>query len=127
MSEKSGISMYIRLQIAFLFQFAIWGSWNVVLGGYPGIQGVGLAYSAFALGALFAPLIGSIVDTRLAAQKMLCILHFIGGAALIACGLICVNVGIGNTLPKWPVLILILLHGLAYMPSLPLINAVVFK
>lgn len=52
---KGGISAYVRLQIAYALEFAIWGCWSYALGTYASVVGVnvGKLYSAFALGALF--------------------------------------------------------------------------
>jgi len=34
MTENKVRCVYPRLQLAYLLQFAIWGSWSVALGGY---------------------------------------------------------------------------------------------
>ncbi len=34
MTENKVSYVYPRLQLAYLLQFAIWGSWSVALGGY---------------------------------------------------------------------------------------------
>ncbi len=117
--------MYVRLQLAYLLQFAIWGSWNIALGALAAQKGFepGLLYSFFAFGALFSPLIGPIADSKLAAQKVLAILHFLGGATLLACGV----VSGAETVNMTVLTALMFVAGLAYMPSLPLINAIVFK
>ncbi|MDO4586182.1 MAG: MFS transporter [Planctomycetia bacterium] len=133
MSENKVMFVYPRLMIAYLFQFAIWGSWSYALSAYPGIdgnvwifKGVGGLFSAFALGALFSPLIGPIADSKFAAQKVLAFLHLICGMALLSCGVICQKAGTGSV-PYFPILAMMFLAGLTYMPSIPLINAVVFK
>jgi len=129
--------VYPRLQLAYLLQFAIWGSWSVALGGYlfgkmTGAQ-IGMLFMAVPIGAIVAPMfIGPIADKYFSAQKMLGVLHLIGGAALVACGMICSNAvakadGGAVTVPFLPIMILMLIDGLCYMPSIPLINAVVFK
>ncbi|MBO7679651.1 MAG: MFS transporter, partial [Thermoguttaceae bacterium] len=123
-----------RLQLAYLLQFAIWGSWSIALGGYmfgkmTGGQ-IGALYQAVPIGAIVAPLfIGPIADRFFSAQKMLGVLHLISGAALIACGVISAHAEAAGqaVVPFWPIMILMLISGLCYMPSIPLINAVVFK
>ena len=54
---KGGVAMYVRLQIAYALEFAIWGCWSYSLGSYGKEHSiaVGALYAAFALGALFAP------------------------------------------------------------------------
>ena len=119
------LKMYGRLQFAYLMQFAIWGSWNIALGALSAAKGFnpGVLYAWFAFGALFAPVIGPLADSKFAAQKVLSFMHFLGGAALIACGNISNAETVDMNLFKW----LMFAAGLAYMPSIPLINAVVFK
>jgi len=122
------IMVYPRLCIAYFCQFAIWGSWAIALGSYAGsvleLDNIGWLYNAVPLGALIAPLfIGPIADRYFAAQKVMSLLHFIGGLALLACGVICVS-GMAN----FPLLMgLMLLAGICYMPTMGLINSVVFK
>ena len=127
---KSTSGIYPRLCIAYFCQFAIWGSWAGALGGYttgvlnlPGSQ-VGWLYAAIPLGAVISPLfIGPIADRFFAAQKVIALLHFIGGLCLAAAGLLCAT---GNQ--SFPLLMgLILLSGVCFMPTIPLINTIVFK
>ncbi|MBQ9874992.1 MAG: MFS transporter [Thermoguttaceae bacterium] len=124
--EKSGgLSMYPRLQFAYLLQFAIWGSWNIALGALAAEKGFnpGALYSFFALGALFAPLIGPIADKKFAAQKVLAFMHLVGGLTLLYCHKVVSADVVNMTTLK----ALMFVAGLAYMPSIPLVNAVVFK
>ena len=137
MSENKVTCVYPRLQLAYLLQFAIWGSWCVALGGY--LNGkmsgphIGYLYMAIPWGAIIAPMfIGPIADRWFAAQKMLGLLHLISGAALAACGVICAQAEAGAaggavTVPFGPLMVLMLVSGLCFMPSIPLINTVVFK
>jgi len=126
-----GTLVYPRLCLAYFCQFAIWGGWAIALGGYVGgvlnFEGyqIGWLYAAIPLGAIIAPLfIGPIADRYFAAQKVLFVLHFIGGLALLACGLHCVM----SPEPSFPLLMaLLLLSGICYMPSIGLMNSVVFK
>ena len=129
--------VYPRLQLAYLLQFAIWGSWSVALGGY--LNGkmsgphIGALYMAIPWGAIIAPMfIGPIADRYFSAQKVLGLLHLIGGAALVACGVICAQAelhaaGAAVVVPFGSLMVLMLISGLCFMPSIPLINTVVFK
>ena len=69
---KGGVAMYVRLQIAYALEFAIWGCWSYALGSFCGEYGIeqGKLYAAFAFGALFAPVVGPIADKKFAAQKV---------------------------------------------------------
>src|SRR5262245_49645467 len=80
----------LKLQLAlFMFlQYFIWGSWYVSMGGYLaklefGGQEIGLAYGAFAIGAMIAPFfVGLIADRYFASEKMLGVLGLFGGLIL---------------------------------------------
>lgn len=137
MSEQKVSFVFPRLQLAYMLQFAIWGSWSIALGGYmigkmTGAE-IGYLFMAIPIGAIVAPMfIGPIADRYFAAQKMLGVLHLISGAALVACGVICSQAqtaaaGGQVVVPFMPIMVLMLISGLCYMPSIPLINAVVFK
>lgn len=139
MSEQTGNKVscvYPRLQLAYLLQFAIWGSWSIALGGYMSgkletvnigswVLGDGMIYNAYPIGVILAALfIGPIADRYLAAQKMLGILQLIGGLALCSAGYICSS---ADKIAFWPLFSLMLVSGICYLPTIPLINAVVFK
>lgn len=137
MTENKVRCVYPRLQLAYLLQFAIWGSWSVALGGY--LNGkmsgphIGYLFMAIPLGAIIAPMfIGPIADRYFSAQKMLGLLHLISGAALLACGVICTQAeahaaGGAVVVPFASLMVLMLISGICFMPSIPLINTVVFK
>jgi nucleoside transporter len=137
MTETKVRCVYPRLQLAYLLQFAIWGSWSVALGGY--LNGkmsgphIGYLFMAIPLGAIIAPMIiGPIADRYFAAQKMLGLLHLVSGAALVACGVICAQAeshaaGAAVVVPFASLMALMLISGICFMPSIPLINTVVFK
>ena len=118
---KSNAMIYPRLCIAYFCQFAIWGSWATTLGGYADkVLGfnAGILNIAIPIAAASALFIGPIVDRKYAAQKMLALLHLCGGVCL----LICAFQKSFNLL-----FFFMLLHGLFFMPSIPLINSIVFR
>src|SRR3974390_2914867 len=122
MTDSKVRFVYPRLQLAYLLQFAIWGSWCVALGGY--LKGkmsgphIGALYMAIPWGAIIAPMfIGPIADRYFSAQKVLGLLHLISGAALVICGVICgqgENPAVGGNVvvPFLSLMVLMLISGL---------------
>ena len=118
---KSTAAIYLRLCIAYFCQFAIWGSWGTTLGGYADkVLGfnAGILYIAIPIAATSALFIGPLVDRKFAAQKMLAFLHLCGGICLLICAF---------QKDFYLLFFFMLLHGLFFMPSLPLINSIVFR
>lgn len=115
----------IVLSSMMFLQYFIWGSWYVTMGtfmskylGSTGIQ-IGAAYSALAIATMISPFfVGMIADRFFAAQKVMGILHIIGGILLFLASKITTNGAF-----YW----VILLYSLAYMPTIALSNSVAFR
>ena len=106
-------------------QFFVWGAWFVTLGTYLGIGlkfdggQIGKAYSTMPWGAIVAPFfIGMIADRFFSAEKVLGVLHILGGIVLFYATSITSPV-----LFFWVVLI----YALCYNPTLALVNAISFN
>lgn len=115
-----------RLTISVLFfcQFFIWGAWGVSMGSRLGALGfnageIGAAFGATAVAAMISPfLVGAIADRYFSAQRVLGVLHVLGGVFLYAAS----KATTFSTF--YPLLIA---HTLCYMPTLALANTVAFS
>jgi nucleoside transporter len=102
-------------------QYFIWGSWYVSMGAYlantlkfEGAQ-IGLAYGAFAIGAMISPfLVGLIADRFFASEKLLAVLGILGG------GVLCLLPKLHTFAEFYPALIL---YCALYVPTLALGNS----
>ena len=80
--------IYSQLSIMMFLQIFVWGSWFVTLGfylsniGFSGAE-IGTAYLTNNIAAIISPLfIGLVADRFFSADRMMAILHLIGGAVL---------------------------------------------
>jgi nucleoside transporter len=91
LSAKPPLDLMLRLRLSLMMflQFAIWGSWGVMITPYlektlgfsPSTTG-GIV-STMALGTIFAPLfIGQIADRYFASERLMAILHLLGAGLL---------------------------------------------
>jgi nucleoside transporter len=102
-------------------QYFIWGSWYVSMGTYLAntlkFQGgqIGVAYGAFAIGAMISPFfVGLIADRFFASERLLAALGLAGGAVL------CLLPGLRDFGSFYPMLIL---YCALYVPTLALGNS----
>ena len=126
MSDKQPVvAAYPRLSIAYFLQFAIWASYAFALTGFvakylqfTGSQ-VGWIGAAIPIGAIIAPLlVGPIADRYFAAQKVLAFLHIVAGLLLCFAGV---------QKEFMPMLIAMIAVGMCYMPTIALMNSIVFE
>jgi nucleoside transporter len=116
-------STRIRLSILFFFQFFIWSTWQISVGTWMEAVGFGqgaisFAYSATSIAAMVSPFfVGMVADRFFAAQRVLAVLHILGGVFLF----------LAPRVPTPVFTSILLLHLLCYMPTLALVNSVAFS
>lgn len=116
---------YIRLSAMMFLQFFIWGSWFVTMGTFldnnlqaNGAQ-IGLAYATQSWGAILAPfIIGLIADRYFNAERILGVLHLLGGGLML---LLYQTTSFNLFYPY------VLGYMILYMPTLALVNSVAFR
>jgi nucleoside transporter len=113
-----------KLSLMMLLEYFIWGAWYVTMGTYmseflgsSGTQ-IGAAYSALAIATIISPFfIGMVADRYFAAQKIMGVLHLLGGVLLWFATQV-----MDNSAFYW----IILFYSLLYMPTIALSNSIAF-
>ncbi len=113
----------VRLSIMMFVEFFVWGTWYVTLGtylskiGFSGLE-TGKVYSAIPIGAIVSPFfIGLIADKYFSAEKVLAVMHLIGGLILI---------WVSSITSSGYFFWVLLLYAMCYMPTLALVNTICF-
>lgn len=118
------VAVGARLSAMMFLQFFIWGAWFVSVGNYMVAHGmlesVPWAYTVGPIAAVLAPFfLGLIADRFFATERVLGILHLLGGVAML-CAPAAATLGAG------PFILVLALHTLCYMPTLGLVNTLSF-
>lgn len=117
--------LYLQLSLMMFLQFAVWGAWSPVLAArllgplkFSGKQ-TGWIYGTIFLGCIISPLIaGQIADRWIATQWFLSGSHLVGGALLLAAA---------GRKKFAPLFVVMGLYGLAFAPTLALVNSLMFR
>lgn len=114
-----------RLSTMMFLEYFIWGAWYVTVSTWLSQtlhftgQQVGLAAGTTAVGAILSPFfVGLVADKLFATQKVLAVLHGLGGVLLFAAS---------TRVNFVPFYALVLLYCLCYMPTLALTNSLAFR
>lgn len=114
-----------RLSAMMFLEFFIWGGWFVTAGSYlannleaSGAQ-IAVAYSTQSWGAIIAPfIIGLIADRYFNAERILGVLHIVGGALMY---MLASATEFGRFYPY------LLAYMILFMPTLALVNSISFR
>ena len=115
----------VRLGLMMFLEYFIWGAWYVTLStflskslNFTDTQ-IGVAAGATAIGAMVSPFfVGLIADRLFATQKVLAVLHGLGGVVLYLASTQ------GSYATFFP---LILVYCFCYMPTMALTNSLAFR
>jgi nucleoside transporter len=116
-----------RLSTMMFLEFFVWGAWYVTVGNYMGAHSMGggvfWAYTVGPIAAIISPFfLGMVADRFFATERVLAVMHLLGGAALIVAPFFTPTDG-GSL---WPFITILLIHMLCYMPTLGLTNTLAF-
>jgi nucleoside transporter len=121
------MSMTVRLKLSALMflQYFVWGAWSVTLGTWLGQtlafsgEQIGLVAGTTALAAMISPFfVGMVADRFLATERILAVLHGVGGLILL----------FASTQTRFgPFYAVLLAYALCYMPTLALSNSLSFR
>jgi nucleoside transporter len=114
----------VRLGVMMFLEYLIWGSWLPLLAlylsgvlGFSGAQ-IGYIFATQAIACVFGLYFGGqIADRLLSTEKLLAVLHLVGGLAMFA---------LAYQTTFWSFFVVMLMYQLAYMPTMSLTNAIVF-
>ena len=118
------LSIRVKLSVMMFLQYFAWGAFFVSMGGYVsrilGFTGTqqGWVYATSPIGAMIAPFfVGMVADRFFATQRILAVLHLLGGALLV-------GVSLTQSYPAF--LSVLMVYFLCYMPTLALTNSLSF-
>jgi nucleoside transporter len=124
-NSKPTASVRNRLFIMMLLEFFIWGAWLPLIFGYIGKNGLdfspmkqSLIINAFPVAAIVGMFFSNqFADRNFSGEKFLAFSHLVGGLAILA---------FGFTKSYVPMLVLMFVHCLLYVPTISITNSIAF-
>ncbi len=113
-----------RLSVMMFLEFFIWGAWYVSVGNYMKAHGmfdqVKWAYTVGPIAAIISPFfLGMVADRFFATERVLSLMHVVAGLAMFAAPF-------AAAISPGLFIAVLLVHMLAYMPTLGLTNTLAF-
>ncbi len=134
-SDSTARSVVMRLSVMMFLQFFVWGAWFATMGGCLANHQlgsiIGAAYGSQPIAAILAPLLlGLIADRFFASERVLGLLHLMGGAIMLMIpGKISEFAGLPAAeqgAAAQAIVNLFNFHMLCYMPTMGLTNSIAF-
>ena len=120
-------TVFSKLSIMMFLEFFVWGAWYVTVGNY--MTEIGMtdaiywAYTVGPIGAIISPFfLGMVADRFFATEKVLGVLHIIGGIVIFCAPFVAEGAYASPSL----FIIFLLIHMLCYMPTVGLANTLAF-
>lgn len=113
-----------RLSAMMFLEYFIWSAWFPLAGFMPDVLGFSGKQASWvmlttAIGAMVSPLlVGLVADRFFATERVLAVLHILGGVCLLLASFQTSFV---------PLLVFMVLNGICYMPTLALTNSLAFR
>jgi nucleoside transporter len=123
--ERVPMGALVSLSIMMFLEFFIWGAWYVTCGNFMAANSmtgsIAWAYTVGPIAAIVSPFfLGMVADRFFSSERVLAVLQVIGAAAMI-------GAAVAGKAQNTPLFItMLLVHMLAYMPTLGLTNTVAF-
>ncbi len=119
--QRFGGAVFAQLSVMMFLQFFVWGAWYVTMGPYMNSNGmsdsIATAYTVGPIAAIVSPFfLGMVADRFFASERVLAILHILGGACLFLAPMAAQQ---SSTL----FIVMVLAHMLCYMPTLGLTSS----
>ncbi len=125
LAKRTPGSLQFRLAVLLFGEYAVWGTWFVSLSSWLGATlhfsgtQIGMIYGSLAVAGLVTPLLGGVIADRFVhAERMLAVLHGIGGLLLLVAA---------RQTSFTTIYLAILAYAFCYLPTLSLVPSLTLR